>query len=301
MSLSPDSLQANGSRTRATPEAAAQGHVQMGALRTQVEDYPAGIPRFASLIGSHPAFNVCRRFSAVRARLLLLKQDKVSRLEKSLMDTDANETRLLFLGSSRRDTNSARLGILTELDAALKDLDDFVMRNFQLGEMPSAPGHIVTSLRNWVEGHGSIAREETEFLDYGHDLFTTVKYADGATSLLKPWIQGIVVRFSDLFGKPARTSISRDEHVYIFSEPMLHLATRILIALILVAILPVPIFIMQAISSNLLRVLCTFLAMLFLLAGISCLSDARTAEIFIAAATYATVLVVFLAGEAPVA
>jgi len=67
---------------------------------------------------------------------------------------------------------------------------------------------------------------------------------------------------------------------------MLHLATRILIALILVAILPVPIFIMQAISSNLLRVLCTFLAMLFLLAGISCLSDARTAEIFIAAATY---------------
>ena len=193
-----------------------------------MEDYPAGIPRFASLIGSHPAFNVCRRFSAVRARLLLLKQDKVSRLEKSLMDTDANETRLLFLGSSRRDTNSARLGILTELDAALKDLgrairgalspryliltglllDDFVMRNFQLGEMPSAPGHIVTSLRNWVEGHGSIAREETEFLDYGHDLFTTVKYADGATSLLKPWIQGIVVRFSDLFGKVSRSLIS---------------------------------------------------------------------------------------------
>jgi hypothetical protein len=67
---------------------------------------------------------------------------------------------------------------------------------------------------------------------------------------------------------------------------MLHLVTRILIALILVAILPVPIFIMHAISSNLLRVLCTFLAMLFLLAGISCLSDARTAEIFIAAATY---------------
>lgn len=193
-----------------------------------MEDYPAGIPRFASLIGSHPAFNVCRRFSAVRARLLLLKQDKVSRLEKSLMDTDANETRLLFLGSSRRDTNSTRLGILTELDAALKDLgrairgalspryliltglllDDFVMRNFQLGEMPSAPGHIVTSLRNWVEGHGSIAREETEFLDYGHDLFTTVKYADGATSLLKPWIQGIVVRFSDLFGKVSRSLIS---------------------------------------------------------------------------------------------
>jgi hypothetical protein len=82
------------------------------------------------------------------------------------------------------------------------------MRNFQVGEMPSAPGHIVTSLRNWVEGHGSIAQEETEFLDYGHDLFTTVKYADGATSLLKPWIEGIVVRFSDLLGKVFQSLIS---------------------------------------------------------------------------------------------
>ena len=87
-----------------------------------MEDYPAGLPRFASLIGSHPSFNVCRRFSSARARLLLLKQDKVSILEKSLLDADANEARPLFLGSSRRDTNAVRLGILTELDAALKDL-----------------------------------------------------------------------------------------------------------------------------------------------------------------------------------
>lgn len=78
---------------------------------------------------------------------------------------------------------------------------------------------------------------------------------------------------------------------------MLHLVTRTLIALILVAILPVPIFIMQAISSSLFRVLCTFLAMLFLLAGISCLSDARTAEIFIAAATYVNFLTSSLVWE----
>ena len=84
----------------------------------------------------------------------------------------------------------------------------------------------------------------------------------------------------------APTDISRDEHIYIFSEPVLHLATRTLIAWVLVAIIPVPIVIMQAISSNLPRVLCTFFAMLFLLVGISCLSNARTTEIFIAAATY---------------
>jgi hypothetical protein len=81
-------------------------------------------------MGSHPAFNVCRRFSCVRARLLLLKQDKVSLLERSLIDADANETRPLFLGSSRRDTNAVRLGILAELDAALKDLGKGPMKIF---------------------------------------------------------------------------------------------------------------------------------------------------------------------------
>jgi hypothetical protein len=87
-----------------------------------VEDYPAGLPRFASLIGSHPSFSVCRRFSNVRARLLLLKQDKVSLLEKNLMGIDTDEARPLFLGSSRRDANTARIAILAELDAALRDL-----------------------------------------------------------------------------------------------------------------------------------------------------------------------------------
>lgn len=173
------------------------------------------------------------------------------------------------------------------------------MRNYQMVEMPSAPRQVVTSLRNWVEGNGSIAHEETQFLDYDHDLFTTAKGTDGAMSLLQPWIEAITIRIYKLFRKRAPTDISRDEHIYIFSEPVLHLATRTLIAWVLVAIIPVPIVIMQAISSNLPRVLCTFFAMLFLLVGISCLSNARTTEIFIAAATYATVLVVFLAGGGP--
>ena len=73
------------------------------------------------------------------------------------------------------------------------------MRNYYMAEMPSAPQHIVTSLRNWVNGNGSIAREETEFLDYDYDLFTTTKSADGAMSLLQPWIEAIAVRIYVLF------------------------------------------------------------------------------------------------------
>ena len=40
---------------------------------TQVEDYLPGYPRFAALVASHDSFHLCRRFSNLWARLLLLK------------------------------------------------------------------------------------------------------------------------------------------------------------------------------------------------------------------------------------
>lgn len=56
-----------------------------------------------------------------RARLLLLKQDRVSVLEGKLRELDQQEQRLLFLGSFRRDCNPERESLLYELDRALAD------------------------------------------------------------------------------------------------------------------------------------------------------------------------------------
>lgn len=86
---------------------------------TTVEDYRPGYPQFAALIGSHTSFHVCRRFLRVRARLLLLKQDELSVLESQLDQIDREETRELFLGNRRRDTNPERKEILTKLETAL--------------------------------------------------------------------------------------------------------------------------------------------------------------------------------------
>jgi len=92
-----------------------------GLRNLQVEDYPQGYPRFSRLVASHSAFYVCRRFSALRARLLLLKQDKLSSLEKQLEMVDQQETNPLFLASSRRDRNPERESILSNIDTALAD------------------------------------------------------------------------------------------------------------------------------------------------------------------------------------
>lgn len=86
-----------------------------------VEDYRNGYPRFSALVASHRSFQIYRRFSNLRARILLLKQDKLSMLEHQLEEIDAIERAPLFLGSSRDDQNEQRSSTLFEIDRALED------------------------------------------------------------------------------------------------------------------------------------------------------------------------------------
>jgi hypothetical protein len=107
-------------------------------LLAPVEDYPSGYPRLSALIASHDSFHLCRRFSNLRARLLLLKQDRLSLLEKQLQKIDREEISLLSLGSSRRDSNSERNSILTQIDKALAE---YGMKALPLGVRKSNERH----------------------------------------------------------------------------------------------------------------------------------------------------------------
>jgi len=86
-----------------------------------VEEYRAGYPRFSAFVAANPDFLVCRRFLRLRSRLLYLKQDKLSQLEQQLDNLDQNETSPLFLGMSRRDGNTARVSLLSQISVALGD------------------------------------------------------------------------------------------------------------------------------------------------------------------------------------
>lgn len=91
-----------------------------GSQGFQVEDYPKGYPRFSALMAAHDSFQVIRRFSNLRTRLLLLSQDRVAQLEKKLDKIDRDESSPLFLGCSRRDKNEERQCVLSGLRDALK-------------------------------------------------------------------------------------------------------------------------------------------------------------------------------------
>ena len=57
----------------------------------------------------------------MRARTLLLKQDKLSKLEKQLQRIDESEREILYLQSCRADKSSEREVVLMQIDKALSD------------------------------------------------------------------------------------------------------------------------------------------------------------------------------------
>ena len=111
-------------KVRPLPSASTVVDLGSGILtreRISVEDWPTGYSRFTALIAAHPSFHISRRFTTLRARLLLLKQDRVSELEEKLERLDRDESRKLFLASTRRDANPARRQVLSEIGSALGD------------------------------------------------------------------------------------------------------------------------------------------------------------------------------------
>jgi hypothetical protein len=72
-------------------------------------------------MAAHSAFNIFRRFSNIRTRLLLLAQDKIVNLEEQLMRIDQAEKSPLFLASSREDRNSERDLVISQLYTRLEE------------------------------------------------------------------------------------------------------------------------------------------------------------------------------------
>ena len=94
----------------------------------EIEDYRPGYPQYTALLSSHPAFQNVRRFTRIRMRLLLLKQDEITMLEESLDRIDSQEDRPLFLGSARRDVNASRKDVVKKLTTALAEYGTWIVK-----------------------------------------------------------------------------------------------------------------------------------------------------------------------------
>ncbi|RDH36159.1 hypothetical protein BDQ94DRAFT_138675 [Aspergillus welwitschiae] len=270
--------------------------IEAGSVKEveKIEDIPAGYPRFSTFMSSHPSFQVYRRFSSLRTRDLLIKQDRLAVLEEKLNDLDRNEETLSFLASCRRDRNVERQKVLSAIDVALREYDATIKRNTEILKLEEARARPASALQNWIAGNPCIARSETGFLQHEDDLMTLFSSEDGTTMYLEGWVEDKLIRLFSRSYKSRCEALSRDPMVYIPRDSLVVHIARGLLGLLAIIFIIGPVIACNYLESMLSRLIVitasTTLFIGFLLIG----TRAKTVEVLVAGAAYATVLTVFI-------
>ncbi|KAH6603226.1 hypothetical protein Trco_008001, partial [Trichoderma cornu-damae] len=250
-----------------------------------VEDFPQGYPRFSALVASHHSFQLCRRFSALRARLLLLKQDRLSLLEKELESVDSNEVTHLALGSCRRDNNRERRAILENIDSALADYDSFLERHQKALGFEAASRRPVSNLRNWLDGKACVARAETAYLEVEEDLVSISPSQDNIVTWLENLAERARISLTKRFAKGRRPpGVSRDPGVHVFPPSSTKRAVHVLLAPSVAVLLLAPVIAFNFIDSLAARLAIVILTTTGFVFALSCLTRARVVDLIVAGA-----------------
>ncbi|KAF5021906.1 hypothetical protein F66182_6054 [Fusarium sp. NRRL 66182] len=250
-----------------------------------IEDYNDGYPQFTALIAAHRPWFICRRFDQLRARLLLLKQDKLTMLERQLQEIDKSEDSLLFLGRSRVDGNKTRLSTLSEIEAALEDYDQFLERTASTFNLQQADQKDIASLQNWVASTGSLAREETEYLLHKHELISLAPATDSAVKQLEAWVEAKLTKYWHGFRTNRSNNRSKRENVYIFKGRLIQRTAKALLFSIIAILLLMPVIACNLVSNTSVRIVVVIVFTIVYLLILSCLTKSRTMELILAGAT----------------
>ncbi|KAF5240591.1 hypothetical protein FAUST_4269 [Fusarium austroamericanum] len=251
-----------------------------------VEDFREGYPRFTSLISSHDPFFLFRRFGRLRARLLLIKQDKLAVLEKKLDDIDNAEPIPFFLGKTRLDGNQDRLAVLAEIESNLAEYDELLERTERTLSFGRAESRDLQSLRKWVDGNRTIARDETTYLSEEKDLVSLAPRLDNATAQFEDWIEDWAAHlFSPSKLGILGRDISSDPYVHIYSGPYIRRAAKTLLICLATVLLLLPIVICNLVTELPMRLMIVIISTVVYLIVLSGLTRIKTIELIIAGTT----------------
>ncbi|KAI1128943.1 hypothetical protein F5Y10DRAFT_291580 [Nemania abortiva] len=260
----------------------------------KVEDYRQGYPRFSALLASHDSFFVFRPFRRIRARILLLKRDKIAILEEKLDRVDSEESCPLFLGASRYDKNTSRVAILNELESHLADYDSLLERSHRILSLNRASSRDLLSLQHWVKGNSCLNRAETAYLEKEREMINLSPSSDSAMNKLEDWTEDQFIRHYARFREIDLHEASTDPRVYIYSGPLIHRTAQTLMLLLITSLLLVPVVICVLVDSKPARIFIIIISTAIYLSILSHLTKSKMIELILAAATFATILTVFI-------
>lgn len=163
-------------------------------------------------------------------------------------------------------------------------------------DFQAAPQRALSSVRNWVDGNGCIARDETAYLGTFDDLLSIASPSDHATS----WIEALVEdgsiflgrRFRRFIDGPMASSVqsvrlgpSRDPLVHIFPSSSLTKLVRICVAVLVTSMLLTPVILCHSLSSAPARLVVVLLAATIFIGTVSSFTHARMLELLVVGAT----------------
>lgn len=150
-------------------------------------------------------------------------------------------------------------------------------------EYPTASRRTVANLKNWIEGKGSIARRETDYLEYGDDLLNLTAPRDEAVTWLEELIYKCGVGF--LRGRIPRSTHSRDPAVHIFKAPLVSRIVKVLAAFLISSLLLLPVIVCHLMTSATAKLAIVTLSTTCFVAALASFANARTIELIVSGAT----------------
>ena len=160
--------------------------------------------------------------------------------------------------------------------------------------LPSASPRDITSIKNWLNGTGSIARAETNFLEHQHDMANLTGALDSAVNYIEILVERLANRLAAHIRKvkflpealiPGRGDLTQDPNIF-FAGPRLRSFSRAVTSWVAAAILLAPVVLLFCIQDALWRLITITVALLFFLSALSTWTKARTIEIVTAGARY---------------
>jgi hypothetical protein len=262
----------------------------------KVDEYKVGYPRFTAFISTYGPYFVCRRFDKLRARLLLLKQDKLTLLEEQLEILDDQEPCILFHAKSRSDRNIQRATILSDIEACLADYDRFAERTQRWLGLSLAKPRDIEILRNWSDATACIAEEETQYLSYKGELVALAPLADNALAAIETLVEDRLIDVSSVWRKKSLDDASQHVKIFDYSGPIAKMTAKALFLCLITLLLFLPVVICNLVGDFMARIFIVMTSTVVYLLILAVLTKSRSMELVLAGATYTTILIVFVSG-----
>jgi hypothetical protein len=169
----------------------------------------------------------------------------------------------------------------------------------------------IESLRNWLDGSGSLARDETAYLSCDRELVSLAPSGDSAILHIEAWVEDRIMWFwkgfrkvhvnpDDGFRGPSQPflrprmlilsqsrfhDVSNNPDVYIYSGTLIKRMARTLLLSLITMLLLLPVIICNIIQTLLARIVVVMASTVSYLTILGALTQSRTMELTIAGAT----------------